>query len=81
MANVPAFADGKGQKKANGSGFDDEAEGFVVVNTFVLVKTFSNEAGFVLVRNAVRSGLEFINPFASDDMAIHGSRNKLPYLI
>ena len=74
---MPSLADGKGQEKTNGSGFDDGAEGFVVVNTFVLVKTFCNQPGFVLVRNTVRSGLEFINPFASDDRAIEGSRNKL----
>ena len=49
------FADGKGQEKANGSGFDDGAEGFVVVNTSVLVKNFSNEMGFVLVRNQERA--------------------------
>ena len=81
MANVPAFADGKGQEKVNGGGFDDGTEGFVVVNTFVLVETFSNKTGFVLVRNTVRTGLEFINPFASDDRAIEGLRNQLPCLI
>ena len=81
MANVPVFADGKGQEKANDGGFDDGAEGFVVVYAFVLMETFNNETSFVMVRNPIKTGLEFINPFASDDMTIEGSRNNLPCLI
>ena len=81
MAKVLEFVDGKGQEKANGGGFDDGAEGFVVVYAFILMETFSNEMGFVLVRNPIRSRLEFINPFASDDRMIEGSRNKQPCLI
>ena len=79
--NVPAVAVSKGQEKANGGGFDDGAEGFMIVDAFVLKKTFSNEMSFILVRNAIRSGLEFVNPFTFNDRTIEGSRNKLPCLI
>ena len=75
------MADSKGQEKANGGCFDDGAESFMVVNAFVLKKTFSNEASFVLVRDVIRGGLEFVNPFTFDDGMIERSRNKLPCLI
>ena len=78
---MPVVADSKGQEKANGGGFDDGAEGFMVVDAFILKKTCSNETSFILVRNAIRSGVEFVNPFTTDDGMIEGSRNKLPCLI
>ena len=78
---MPVVADSKGQEKAHGGGFDDGAEGFMVVDAFVLKKTFSNETSFILVRNTIRSGLEFVNPFTFDDGTIEGSRNRLPCLI
>ena len=67
---MPAVADSKGQEKSNGGGFDDGAESFMVIDAFILKKAFSNEASFVLMRYVIRGGLEFVNPFASDDGTI-----------
>ena len=78
---MPVVADSKGQEKANGGCFDDGAEIFMVVDAFVLKKTFSNKASFVLVRDVIRGGLEFVYPFTSDDGTIERSRDKLPCLI
>ena len=70
MSNVPLFADDKCQEETNCGDFNDWAECFVVINPSLLMKSFSNEACFVSVRDTVKRGLGFIDPFTSNDRSI-----------
>ena len=81
LANMPVFADGKCQEEANSGDFNDYTKCFMIINSFLLVESFSNEAGFVPVRDIVKRGLDFIDPFTSNDSSIGGSWDEFPCLI
>ena len=44
------FADGKCQEEANSGGLNDGTKCFVIINAFLLMKSFSKKIGFVLGR-------------------------------
>ena len=81
LMNMAVFADGKCQEEANSSGLYDRTKSFMIINAFLLMKSFSNKAGFVPGRYTGRGRLEFINPFAANDKSIGGSGNELSCLI
>ena len=81
LVNVPLFTDSKCQEKPNGGGFDKGTEGFVIVDSTFLVEAFGDETSFVTEGSTGKWRLGFIDPFASNDRVMKGSRNKLPCLI
>ena len=81
LANVPLFANGKCQKKLDGGGFNNRTEGFMIVDSTFLVEAFGDETGFVTERGTGKWRLGFVDPFASNDRVMKGSRNELPCLV
>ena len=81
LANMLVFADGKCQEEANSGDFNDWTKCFMIINSCLLVESFSNKAGFVPVRDTVKRGLDFRDPFTSNDRSIGGSWDELPCLI
>ena len=54
LANMRVFADGKCQEEVNSGGLNDYTKCFVIINSFLLMNSFSNKAGFIPVRDTVR---------------------------
>ena len=75
LANVPLFADGEGQKKPDGGGFNNGTKGLVIVDSTFLVEAFDDETGFVSERSTGKWRLGFVHPFACNDRVMKGSRN------
>ena len=50
LTNMLEFADGKCQEEANSGGLNDGTKCFVIINAFLLMKSFSKKIGFVLWR-------------------------------
>ncbi len=70
MANRPAELNGKSQENPNGGRLDDWTESLGVVDAVFLIKTLSNQPGFVMINGPISLLCEAINPFISNDLVV-----------
>lgn len=61
----PAIRHSKGENNPNGGKFDDWTEGFVEVDSCGLMKSFSNQAGFVTLNGAIGISLQSKDPLVT----------------
>ena len=78
LSDMTLFANCKCQEKTNGCGLNDRTKGFVIVNAFLLMKSFCNKTCFVLGRGTARGRFKLINPFATNNRSVGGLWNELP---
>lgn len=66
------------REPANGSRLDNWAEGFIKVDTWLLVETFGDKTGFVTINEAISFAFEAEYPIATNNVHVRGGRNKSP---
>ena len=65
----------------NCGGFDDRAEGVLVIKTGKLSVALCNEAHFEALNGSIRKKFSSKNPFGTNNISIGGPRNKIPSVI
>jgi hypothetical protein len=78
LAKMPITRGGEGEHQPYSLRFNHRTEGVEVVDTVLLRKTASNQARLVLVDGAVGVLLQFIHPFAADNILAGRARDKSP---
>lgn len=63
LSHRPASSDGQGKNKANCSRAHNRAECFRIVETMLLMKSFSNKAGFPAFNTTISQMFSAKNPF------------------
>lgn len=73
----------KSKRKHNGNScrFDHRTKSVMIVDTFFLIKSFSNETGFVAFKSAISLTFDPINLFRINDPLVCWRRNQDPIVV
>jgi hypothetical protein len=76
-----ALRDSKRRNEVNSSKFNNRAKYDIIVNTVALLEPFGNETGLVAIYRAINFSLDFIYPFAVNEISITLQRYQVPCFI
>jgi hypothetical protein len=74
----PVRRDSEREDNANGAGFNDGGESFVVIDAVFLRKPTDDPPSFIASKGAIGMKLVAKNPFARDYIGAGGTRDELP---
>jgi hypothetical protein len=67
-----------GKKSVNSGHMSNRSKSLIIITTFLLLKTTSNEMSLIVFKRTIRASLNLIDPLTSDRTNMWGTRHKIP---
>jgi hypothetical protein len=81
LVNFPIFHGGNGENSSYGDRLHNRAICFSIINTWLLMKDFSNKSRFITVYTSISLSLDLIYPLGANNVHRRGWVDERPYAI